>query len=291
MVKILLTVLVVMVAAFTYVFLKDVAAHKNEPKVKPHWFMGIIGLVANFLDTLGIGSFAQITAVCKVTKSIDDKLIPGTLNVANAIPIALQAIIFITVVKVEALTLTALVVSAVAGAWLGAGIVVRCSRRKIQLAMGIALAVTAGLMVASMAGLIQGHGNADRLTGGLLAAGMVGNFILGAFMTAGVGLYAPCMAMLFLLGMSPLKVFPIMMGSCAFLMPVAGIRFIKKEQYARKPSAVIAVTGSIGVLIAAYFVTSLPLEWLKIVVVAVVVYASGAMLYSAIKEKNRNNHV
>jgi hypothetical protein len=43
------------------------------------------------------------------------------------------------------------------------------------------------------------------------------NFFLGAIMTAGVGLYAPCMALIFALGMSPKVAFPIMMGSCAFL--------------------------------------------------------------------------
>ena len=284
-VKILLAVLILMVVPFAWILVNDVRAHKNEPKEKPHWFMGLVGLVTNFFDTLGIGSFAQITAVFKATKAVDDKLIPGTLNVANAIPIALQALIFITVVKVDVVTLVSLIGSAILGAWLGAGIIIRFSRRKIQLVMGIALAVTAVLMVLSMAGLIQGHGDASGLTGGLLVAGIAGNFNLGAFMTAGVGLYAPCMAMLFLLGMSPLMVFPVMMGSCAFLMPVAGIRFIKKEKYARKTSLVIAITGCAGVLIAAYLVTSLPLKMLKIVVIAVVIYASAAMLYSAKKGK------
>ena len=270
-----------MVAVFAFVFGKDVLRHKDEPKTKPYWFSGLVGLVANFLDTLGIGSFAQITAIFKATKAVDDKIIPGTLNVANAFPIALQAFIFISVIEVEVVTLISLIVSAAAGAWLGAGIIAKFNRRKIRIVMGFALAVTAMLMILSMAGFIQGHGDAQGLSGGLLVAGIIGNFILGAFMTAGVGLYAPCMAMLFLLGMSPLTVFPIMMGSCAFLMPIAGIKFIKKEMYARKPSVAIAIMGSIGVLIAAYLITSLPLDILKIVVVAVVLYTSGSMLYSA----------
>jgi len=288
-VKILLAILILMVIPFAYLFAKDVIAHKKEPKGKPHWFSGLVGLVANFFDTLGIGSFAQITAIFKATKAVDDKLIPGTLNVANAIPIAIQALIFITVVEVEVVTLVSMIASATLGAWLGAGIITKVSRRMIQLVMGIALACTAILMILSIAGLIEGHGSATGLTGGLLVAGIVGNFFLGAFMTAGVGLYAPCMAMLFLLGMSPLCVFPIMMGSCAFLMPVAGIKFIKTGKYARKPSVAIAITGAIGVLIAAYLITSLPLYILKIVVIVVVIYTSGAMLYSA--KKNRRGEL
>ena len=284
-VKILLSVLLLLVAIFAYTFVRDVILHKNDPLVKPFWFSGLVGLVANFLDTLGIGSFAQITAIFKATKAVDDKIIPGTLNVANAIPIALQALIFITVVKVEVVTLISLIVSATLGAWLGAGIIVKFDRRKIRIIMGIALAITALLMISSMAGLIEGRGASIELKGGLLVAGIAGNFVLGALMTAGVGLYAPCMAMLFLLGMEPLSVFPIMMGSCAFLMQVAGVRFIKKGQYARKPSMAIAITGCVGVLIAAYLITSLPLMILKIVVIGVVLYTSGSMLYSAQKHK------
>ena len=288
-VNILLIGLVLLVFVFAYFFAKDVIANKDEPKVRPYWLMGLTGLITDFLDTLGIGSFVVTTAIFKATKAVDDKVIPGTLNIAHAIPTAAQALIFISVVKVDVITLVALIVAATVGAWLGAGIISKFSRRKIQLTMSIALALTALLMILSMVGLVEGHGNATGLSGVLLIAGIVGNFILGLMMTAGVGLYAPCMAMLFLLGMSPMVVFPVMMGSCAFLMPVAGVRFIKTGKYARKPAAAIAVMGCFGVLIAAYVVTSLPLDILKIVVIVVVIYTSGIMFWTAKKNKTTNN--
>ena len=286
--SILLSILILLVVAFGYTLVKDVIAHKNEPKTKPYWFTGLVGLITNFLDTLGIGSFAQITAIFKATKAVDDKIIPGTLNVANAIPIALQALIFINIVEVDVITLTSLIVSATFGAWLGAGIVSRFNRKRIRLVMGFALAATAALMILRMVGIFEMDGNAQGLTGWLLVAGIVGNFILGALMTAGVGLYAPCMAMIFLLGMSLKTAFPIMMGSCAFLMQVAGIRFINKGKYARKPSASIAITGCIGVTLAALlfsFITSFSrsLDILMIIVIIVVLYTSATMLYSALK--------
>ena len=209
-VKILLIVLVLLVIVFAFILAKDVIANKDEPRKSPYWLLGLTGFITDFLDTLGIGSFVVTTAIFKATKAVDDKIIPGTLNIAHAIPTAVQALIFIYVVKVDVITLVSLIVAAVIGAWFGAGIVSRFSKRKIQLTMSIALALTALLMILSMVGLIEGHGNATELTGGLLIAGIVGNFILGVMMTAGVGLYAPCMAMLFLLGMSPLVVFPIM---------------------------------------------------------------------------------
>ena len=104
------------------------------------------------------------------------------------------------------------------------------------------------------------------------------NFILGAVMTAGVGLYAPCMALVFALGMSPAVAFPIMMGSCAFLMPPASIRFIREGAYNRKAALAMAIPGVIAVLIAAFIVKSLPLDILRWIVIVVILYTSIVML-------------
>jgi uncharacterized membrane protein YfcA len=109
----------------------------------------------------------------------------------------------------------------------------------------------------------------------------VGNFALGALMTLGIGLYAPCMILVSLLGMNPIAAFPIMMGSCAFLMPVGSLRFIERGSYSPRTALGLAVGGVPGVLIAAFIVKSLPLTALRWGVVVVVLYAAGAMLRSA----------
>ena len=116
-----------------------------------------------------------------------------------------------------------------------------------------------------------------------LVLGIVGNFILGALMTLGIGLYAPCMALIYFLGMSPAVAFPIMMGSCAFLMPVASMKFVKEGAYNRKASFGIAVGGIVGVFIAAYIVKSLPLNILGWLVIAVIFYTSIVMFKSSTK--------
>lgn len=92
-------------------------------------------------------------------------------------------------------------------------------------------------------------------------------------MTIGVGLYAPCMALVYMLGLSPLVAFPIMMASCAGLMPVASGNFIKSGDYARKVSLAITIGGVIGVIIAVKFVTSLDLNMLTWVIIAVIIYS------------------
>ncbi len=164
---------------------------------------------------------------------VPDERIPGTLNVGHTLPTFAEAAIYITVVRVDALTLWALIAASVAGAWLGAGVISRWSRRAVQRGMAAALVLTGAIIALRQLHLFPPGGDALALHGLPLMAGILGNFAFGALMTLGVGLYAPCMGMVSLLGMNPTAAFPIMMGSCAFLMPVASLRFIRANAYDR----------------------------------------------------------
>ncbi|MDX2070377.1 MAG: sulfite exporter TauE/SafE family protein [Haliscomenobacter sp.] len=275
--------LAIFTIAFSAVFIRDVNRHKSELEDSSWLKTGLIGFVVNFFDVLGIGAFAPQTALLKFTKQTEDRLLPGTLNVANTLPVLIQALIFITVIKVEPLTLLLMLASAAAGAIMGVGIVARLPEKTIRLVMGGALLVTAGFMLARNMEWIQGGGTAIGLEGSKLIIGVVVNFILGALMTVGIGLYAPCMALVFALGMSPQVAFPIMMGSCAFLMPPASIRFILEGAYNRKAAVGMALPGIVAVLIAAFIVKSLPLDTLRWVVIVVILYAAGVMLRAGLK--------
>ncbi len=275
--------LAVLTIAFSIVFINDVNKHKNELEDSSWLKTGLIGSVVNFFDVLGIGAFAPQTALLKFTKQTEDRLIPGTMNVANTIPVLIQALIFITVIEVEPLTLVLMLVSAAAGAIMGVGVVARLPEKTIRRVMGCALLVTAGFMLARNMEWIQGGGTAIGLNGSKLIIGVAVNFILGALMTVGIGLYAPCMALVFALGMSPQVAFPIMMGSCAFLMPPASIRFIREGAYNRKAAVGMAIPSIFAVLIAAFIVKSLPLDTLRWVVIVVILYTAGVMLRAGFK--------
>ena len=279
--------LIILSIFFIYVLSKDVIKHQKVLENVSVVKTALIGFVVNFFDVLGIGAFAPQTALLKFTKQTEDRVLPGTLNVSNTIPVLIQALIFIQIVEVEAITLISMLLSAAAGAILGAGIVAKLPVRKIQLTMGFALLVTAFFMLSGQMSWIQGGGEAIGLTGGKLALAIGANFILGAFMTVGIGLYAPCMALVYALGMSPLVAFPIMMGSCAFLMPPASAKFIKEGAYNRKASVSMAIPGIIAVLIAAFLVKSLPLNTLRWVVIVVIIYTSLVMFKSALNSRNQ----
>ena len=284
MVTIIWVGLILFLIWFIYFFAKDIWLHKKHLGNASWIKTGVIGFLVNFFDVLGIGAFAPQTALLKFTKQTPDRLIPGTMNVANTIAVLIQAIIFIKLVEVDPLTLLIMFVTATIGATIGAGFVSKLSENKIRLTMSIALLITAGFMFANKMHWIQGQGNEIGLHGWKLLLAAVVNFILGAMMTVGVGLYAPCMAMVYLLGLSPQVAFPIMMGSCAFLMPPASFKFIKAGAYHRKAALGMAIPSIIAVLIAAFIVQSLPLDTLRWVVLIIVLYTSMSMLYSVYKK-------
>ena len=273
-------------AVFFVVLVKDVMAHKDELDKSKMGYNSLISAIANFFDTLGIGSYAIATSAWKFNKSISDDLIPGTLNVAFGIPICVEATITMTRIDVDPLTLVLMIASAIVGSIIGAKIISKMDIMKIRVVMGVALLIVAAITLCKINGVgpFGLIGTARGLTGALLVIGVIANFILGVLMTAGIGLYAPCMALVLLLGMSADVAFPIMMGSCAFLCPACGITFIKEGKYQRAMTIPMLITGSIGVLIAGFIVTSLPLTLLTYLVCVVMVICAILFFHDAKKQ-------
>jgi uncharacterized membrane protein YfcA len=247
-------------------------------------YLGFVGFVTDFFDTLGVGSFATTTSLFRARRVVDDEHLPGTLNVGHTIPTIVQALIYIKAIDVEIVTLISLIGASVVGAWAGAQIVSRLPRRGIQLGMGFALLAAVGVMIYRLVSDIP-DGTATELRGGLLAAAIAANIVIGALMTIGIGAYAPIMILVSLLGMNADTAFPIMMGSCAFLMPVASVRFIRAKKYDPLAAMGLTVAGVPAVLIAALLVVNLPLEYVKWLVVLVVIYTASMMLWSGITSK------
>lgn len=259
-------------------------AHGHHEAVMPTALHTAIGFVTNFFDTLGIGSFATTTSAFKFWKLVPDQQIPGTLNVGHVLPTIVQAVLFMTAVAVDAQTLLLMIGGACLGAWLGAGVVAGFSRRTVQIGMGSALLFAATVVLAQLLNIVP-SGEALGLTGAKLAIGVGVNFILGALMTLGVGLYAPCMVLISVLGMDPAAAFPIMMGSCAFLMPVASIQFVRRDAYNLRAAVGLMLGGPLAVVLAVWLVTGLPTPVVRVLVLIVILYTSLTMLRSAAVER------
>lgn len=285
----LVALVIIAVAYYAYwtMMVRAQRAKKADPEpLKPRPVDLGISFVANFFDTLGIGSYATTTTMLRAIKSIRDEKIPGTLNVGYVLPTVVQSLIYITIVEVEFTTMVAIIGAAVAGAWLGAGVVSKWSRRSVQIGMGFALIGAATLMLASLTGIGPAPGVALGVSGAKLGIAVGISAVLGALMMLGIGYYAPCLIMISLLGMNPTTAFPIMMGACAFLMPVGSLQFIRREAYDLRVAIALCLGSPLAVVIAAYIVKSLPLDYVRWLVIVVVLYTAAGMLRTAALERS-----
>jgi uncharacterized membrane protein YfcA len=279
-VQILLGGLVVLALVYV-VALGRVAIRLGQ--IRPGLESVALGAVTNFFDTLGIGSYAPTTAWIRLRRLVPDSWIPTILNAGHGLPTVVEALIFINLVKVDPWLLAACIAAAVAGAVVGAPIVVRLPLRIVQGVVGAALLLAAAAFVAKNLNLMPGGGTLLGLPPDRFAVAVAGYFVFGALMTCGIGLFAPSLVLLPLLGMNPEASFPMMMGACAFLMPVSGLRFLRSERIDIRLVIGITLGGIPAVLVAALVVKSMPLAALRWGVVLVVTYAAVILLRSALR--------
>lgn len=281
-------ILVILIAVvFTTYLLLDIVQNKEKLKGK-HWVsLSFAAVITQFFDTLGIGSYGPLSAWFKIGKAVPDKLIPGTLNTCTVVTCAFMTLAYTTTIDVEIPTLIVPVVCSTIGAFLGAGFVSRLPVKQIRLGLGFALIIVAFVIMAGLVGWMPGGGEEIGLSAGKLVILGILAFILGALMTIGIGIYAPMMAIVYLMGLSPFVAFPLMMGSCAFLIPAAGIRFIresrkqKQDTYDRKAAIAVNFIGCIGVVVAVFIVKSIPLTVLKWLVIGVLCYTAIILIRDA----------
>lgn len=269
------------------ILLNDVLKHKNELRGKDKYLgMIILSIITEFFDCLGIGSYGPQTAAFKKFKLVDDLMIPGTLNTCALTITGAGTLLFITSVEMDIMTLIAMVIASSIGSFLGAKFVCRLDVTKIRYAMGFALVVVAVVITAGQLELLPSDGGtAIGLGGWKLVVACVVCAILGALMCIGIGCYAPTLAMICLLGMNPVIAYPVMYGNCAFLIPIAAIKFIKEGRYNKKMAVICNTFGLIGTFTAFYLITSVPIYYLKWAIVAVLIYTSYTMLRDARKKK------
>jgi uncharacterized membrane protein YfcA len=238
-----------------------------------------LGVVTDFLDTLGIGSFATTTAALRLGRLAEDDNIPGTLNVGHAIPTMLEAITFLITLNalIDNVTIVSMVLAGGLGAWFGTGIVVKWPKRQIQTAMAIALLITASFIAIRLLFVLTKDEGVIAFRGLPLMIAIVASLVIGSLTSLGIGNYAPTMAVTYMLGMNSRAVWPIMACAASLILPAAAIRFYRSGRFNRRVALGLTLGGIPGVLLATYVITSLPLTMVKWVVVGVLLYTSGTL--------------
>jgi uncharacterized membrane protein YfcA len=221
---------------------------------------GLIGFVTNFLDFFGIGSFApQTFLLTRLNIVKKEEEIPGTLNLANIVPIVIEAVFFITVFDVNPIMLVVLVLSAAFGSYFGAKLVSKENAPIIKKVVGY-LMIVAGIILilkARQVGPFADIASKTELTGMYLAIGAVSFIILGALQSIGLGLYAPGFAILGLLGLSGTIILPVNMVASVALMTAAAPQFYKTKQYNYNSTITIMVAGILATLTAGAILKSI----------------------------------
>ena len=275
---------------FTFVLARAAIAQRATPTLEGV----ILGAITNFFDTLGIGSFAPTTAWFKFRRLVPDRILPQTMLVGHSLPTLAEAAIFLVLlgVSVDPVLLVGCMIAILMGGLLGVPLVSRARVWIIQLIVSIALIVAATIYAVTNLHLMPGGGTASSLPLTLTIVAIAANFVFGILVNFGVGNYAPTLIMLSLMGMNPRLAFPVMAGGAALVIAGAGSRHVAIGKIDFRMVVGMAIGGVPAVFVAAFIVKSMPVEVLRWLVIAVVLYAAAIMLRSALiarKEEARQD--
>lgn len=284
----LITVMVLMIGLIARAYLKQ-----KKPVFQRFGLGMLIGFITDFGDTLGIGSFATTTAAFRATHYIDDdRQLPGTLNAMHAIPVMIEALFFITAVKVELSTLLPMTTAAVVGAYVGTHVTKKWHAPTVQRVMSAALFIAVVIMIVRM---ITNPGADNALTvhglhGWWLVLGIVFNLGVGILMTMGLGNYAPELIFFSLMGVNPAIAFPVMMLDAALIMPTTAWNVIKMDRISWRGFAGVTIGGIFGVIVAAKFFTSMDVQLLKLLIIVVSLWTAFGLFRDSFKQNWKKIH-
>lgn len=269
--------LVLLTGVYTVVLARTAAArHSLIPRVEAV----VLGSVANFFDTLGVGSFAPSMAWLKFRRLVPDRMIPATMLAGYTLPTVAESAIFLVLlgVGVDPVLLFSSIVSLTLGFVFGMPLAVRAPIRVVRAVVGLAMVLAAFLYALGNLHLMPVGGHATGLALPWLLVALAAQMALGVLVNFGVGHYAPTLIILSLMGMDPHLAFPIMASAGAFGLVTVGSRYVVDPKVDLKIVMGLALGGVPGVLVAAFLVKSMSVDLMRWMVVAVVLYAAARML-------------
>ena len=277
----LLVLLGVAILAYGFALARAAIAARAAPKPEAL----LLGMVVNFLDTFGIGSFAQTTAWMKFRKMVPDRLIPPTMIAGLTPPAMVESIIFLILlgVRVDPVLLFGGAIATGVGGVVGAPLVVRARAWIVQMTVAIGLMLAGIAFVLAIVGAMPVGGTASSLPIGLTIIAIALSFVLGLLANFGVGNYAPTLAILSLMGMDPHYCFPIMASGASLMGAGSSMKFVKVPDIDLRIVVGLTLGGIPAVLVAALIVKKMDVDMLRYVITLVVFYTAAVMARAALK--------
>jgi hypothetical protein len=286
MLNALLVILSLAVLAYAVALVRAALKRRVGPSIEAT----ALGAVVNFFDALGIGSFATTAAWFKFRRMVPDRLIPPTMVVGLTPPAMAESIIYLILlgVRVDPLLLSGCALATMAGGIVGAPLVARSRVWIVQLTVAVGLTLAGAAYVMTSLHLFPAGGSAAGLPPGLTLIAVAASFVMGVLANFGVGNYAPTLVMLSLMGMDPRLCFPIMATGGSLMGAGASVRHFAIGEVDLKIVLGLAIGGIPAVLVAALIVKSMPIDLLRWLVLAVVVYAASVMFIEAYRSRRRD---
>ncbi|MCC2645527.1 MAG: hypothetical protein K0R94_1305 [Burkholderiales bacterium] len=249
--------------------------HRHSEKLSPlnQIKIAFIGLVSNFLDTIGIGSFAVIIAMRTMLGVMPDEVrLIGTMNIQAMVTALIQALIFLHFVPLDIVTLLVAVAMIALGGFLSGLVAVRIDKKLVHLIMLVAFIITGILLFLSQLNILTIGGTGTAIRGTRLVIFAIFMLVSGTLPAFGVGYYSLIKASIFLFGVNPIVAFPIMASASAFQMPVTSATFIARGKFYFKSTVILAIFGALGVVLATPIITSVNTYTLKWILLGIVIY-------------------
>jgi uncharacterized membrane protein YfcA len=281
----MLIALLILLVAAVLVYGFALARAAIAARVAPGLEALALGAVVNFLDALGIGSFATTTAWFKFRRMVPDRLIPQSLLCGLTPPAMTESIVYLIAlgVLVDPVLLFSCVIAVFIGGLVGVPLVTRARVWVVQMIVAIGLVLAAAAYAMTNLHLFPGGGTATSLPLTLMIVAILANFGFGILANFGVGNYAPTLVMFSLMGMDPHLCFPIMAGGACLMGAGASVQHIRIGQVDMRVVLGLAIGGIPAVLVAVYIVKEMPVEYLRWLVFVVVVYAAAVMAHASLK--------
>lgn len=261
---------------FLFHLLRDVRAHRSETAAEPGHplALAVYTFFLFFCSTFGIPDFPISSTVYPRLKWLPDRKLPGTLVCESVIPCAFMALGYLTFTSLDIWTLSLPIIAQLAGSWIGPKISMRLPERKIKACIAVGLLLAGIMLLLSKLSLIPAAGQLNSFTGWRLVLCVLLSFACGILNNIGVGSFSVMLALLYVLGLSSISAYPIMMGAAALATPVGGAQFVRGGSYGRRIVLFSTVFGSIGACFAIFVVRNMDLSILQWIIMVILFYSA-----------------
>ena len=230
--------------------------------------------IVYFLCTIGISDFVMNTIVVRKLKLADPETLPDCLITSGIVPGAFIAFLYLrNAPPVDTVTLLVFMVTLAIGSFFGSRAMGKMDGEVIRKALVILLIAAVAAMVIRMILSSGAPGTATALTGWKLAVMGILTLIFGFTNMLGIPAKPFTTTVLMLLGMSPIAVLTLLLGSVPISVVTGGINVVRRRRYNKKLAVSAVTAGCVTAFIGTMLAISINATVLNLLLIGVILIA------------------